>query len=101
MPDIDGEYRDDVERAEISIDPLWFPAVENRGEGVLLNFSPDAIHSWRARSAVRRRIADLQTGYTNWREQRKNPPAFPGGTYVIPPYSRAVWKRGDVRRQVL
>ena len=83
MPDIDGEYRDDVERAEISIDPLWFPAVENRGEGVLLNFSPDAIHSWRARSAVRRRIADLQTGYTNWREQRKNPPAFPGGTYVM------------------
>ena len=33
MPDIDGEYRDDVERADISIDPRWFPAVENRGEG--------------------------------------------------------------------
>ena len=83
MPDIDGEYRDDVERAEISIDPLWFPAVENRGEGVLLHFSPDAIRSWRDRPAVRRRIADLQTGYINWREQRKNPPAFPGGTYVM------------------
>ena len=32
MPDIDGEYRADVERAEISIDPSWFPAVENRAK---------------------------------------------------------------------
>ena len=83
MPDIDGEYRDDVERAEISIDPEWFPAVENRGEGVLLRFSPDAIRDWNARPGVVRRIRDLATGYINWRQQRKNPPAFPGGTYVM------------------
>ena len=83
MPDIDGEYRDDVERAEISIDPEWFPAVENRGEGVLLRFSSDAIRTWNARPAVSRRIRDLETGYINWKQQRKNPPAFPGGTYVM------------------
>ena len=69
--------------AEISIDPEWFPAVENRGEGVLLRFSPDAIRSWKARPAVARRIRDLQSGYVNWRQQRKNPPDFPGGTYVM------------------
>ena len=83
MPDIDGEYRDDVKRAEISIDPQWFPAVENRGEGVLLRFSTDAIRSWAARPAVARRINDLRTGYINWRQQRSNPPTFPGGTYVM------------------
>ena len=83
MPDIDGEYRDDVERAEISIDPHWFPAVENRGEGVLLHFSPDAIRNWKARPAVAQRIKDLETGYINWRLQRRHPPAFPGGTYVM------------------
>lgn len=83
MPDIDGEYRDDVERAEISIDPEWFPAVENRGEGVLLRFSPDAIRSWKARPAVARRIRDLQSGYIHWRQQRRNPADFPGGTYVM------------------
>ena len=83
MPDIDGEYRDDVERAEISIDPEWFPAVENRGEGVLLRLSSDAIREWRARPAVARRIRDLETGYVNWKRQRKNPPPFPRGTYVM------------------
>lgn len=83
MPDIDGEYRNDVERAEISIDPEWFPAVENRGEGVLLRFSPEAIRSWKARPAVARRIGDLESGHAGWRRQRRNPPDFPGGPYVM------------------
>ena len=33
-PDIDGEYETDVERAQIALEPQWFPAVENRGEGL-------------------------------------------------------------------
>ena len=32
-PDINGEYETDVERAQIALEPQWFPAVENRGEG--------------------------------------------------------------------
>ncbi len=83
MPDIDGEYRDDVERADISLDPSWFPAVENRGEGVLLHFSADAVHDWRERSAVRQRINDLETGHAAWATRRKHAPRFPGGVYVM------------------
>ena len=83
MPDIDGEYRDDVERADISLDPSWFPAVENRGEGVLLHFSADAVHDWRERSAVRERINDLETGHAAWATRRKHAPRFPGGVYVM------------------
>ena len=83
MPDIDGEYRADVERAEISIDPSWFPAVENRGEGVLLHFSPTAVRDWLARPGVRRRIEALRTGHLRWARQRKHSPPFPGGTYVM------------------
>ena len=83
MPDIDGEYRDDVERADISLDPSWFPAVENRGEGVLLHFSADAVHDWRRRSAVRQRINDLETGHAAWATRRKHPPGFPGGIYLM------------------
>ncbi len=83
MPDIDGEYRDDVERADISLDPSWFPAVENRGEGVLLHFSTDAVHDWRERSAVRQRINDLETGHAAWATRRKHAPRFPGGVYVM------------------
>jgi hypothetical protein len=29
-PDIQGEYETDVERAQIALEPSWFPAVENR-----------------------------------------------------------------------
>lgn len=83
MPDIDGEYRDDVERADIALDPEWFPAVENRGEGVLLHFSADAVHDWGERPAVRQRIKDLETGHEKWASRRKNAPDFPGGVYVM------------------
>lgn len=83
MPDIDGEYRDDVERADISIDPRWFPAVENRGEGVLIHFSADAIREWLARREVSRQIRQLEIGHAEWARARRLPPPFPGGTYVM------------------
>ena len=51
MPDIDGEYRDDVKRADLAIDPSWFPAVENRGEGVFLHVASEAFRQWQARPA--------------------------------------------------
>ena len=35
-PDINGEYETDVERAQIALEPTWFPAVENRGEGLFV-----------------------------------------------------------------
>ena len=40
MPNIDGEYETEVERADIALEPAWFPAVENRGEGILLQLRP-------------------------------------------------------------
>ena len=33
MPNVDGEYEAEVERADIALEPTWFPAVENRGRG--------------------------------------------------------------------
>ena len=83
MPDIDGEYRDDVKRADLAIDPSWFPAVENRGEGVFLHLSPEAVRAWQARPGVKRRLADLERGHGAWAEQRKNSQPFPGGPYVM------------------
>ena len=40
-PDINGEYETDVERAQIALEPQWFPAVENRGEGVFVQLRAD------------------------------------------------------------
>ena len=87
-PDIHGEYDTDVERAAIALDPEWFPAVENRGEGVFVQLRTDAVQAWRRRPAVARRLADLSRGHDAWIESRKTPggrPArpFPGGPYVL------------------
>ena len=55
MPDIHGEYETDVERADIALEPQWFPAVENRGEGVFVQVDADAIAEWLQRPAVQPR----------------------------------------------
>ncbi len=82
-PDINGEYETDVERAQIAREPQWFPAVENRGEGVFLQIRADAVKSWLGRPAVVRRLQGLATGYNLWSKDRKAKRPFPGGAYVL------------------
>ena len=83
-PDIHGEYESDVSRAALSREPRWFPAVENRGEGVFVQLSADAVGRWRERPAVEARIAQLERGHALWQEKRRRAGRpFPGGTYVM------------------
>ncbi len=87
-PDIHGEYEGDAERAAIALDPEWFPAVENRGEGVFVQLRTEAVDAWRQRPAVKQRIADLARGHDAWTARRKpprgrSPRPFPGGPYVL------------------
>ena len=82
-PDIHGEYETDVERAAIALEPNWFPAVENRGEGLFLRLRTDAVEEWRQRPAVRDRLDGLIAGHRQWAEQRKSARPFPGGPYVL------------------
>ena len=82
-PDIHGEYDSDVHRAQLAREPLWFPAVENRGEGVLLTVKKSALNAWLERAAVRDRIATLVEGHERWVKERKVMKTFPGGTYVM------------------
>ena len=88
-PDIDGEYASDVERADLALDPAWFPAVENRGEGIFLQLDAGAVDRWRRRNAVTARVAALGAGHERWRDQRParspqaRPRPFPGGAYVL------------------
>ena len=83
MRDIHGEYDTDVERAEIALEPSWYPAIENRGEGVFVQLSSEAVEHWQQRPGVRRRLDELYRGHQAWVENRKVQMAFPGGPYVL------------------
>ena len=83
MRDIHGEYDTDVERAELALEPTWFPAVENRGEGVFVQLRPEAIHEWRVRQAVQQRERDLAEGFRTWAASRTVKHPFPGVPYVL------------------
>ena len=83
MPDIHGEYETDVERADLALDPRWFPAVENRGEGIFLQLRPDAVGKWQRLPAVEARQSSLLAGHRKWNESRKFQRDFPGGAYIL------------------
>jgi hypothetical protein len=83
MPDINGEYESDVERAQIAIEPTWFPAVENRGEGVFVQLRAEAVRHWLERSEVQRRVDGLISGHKRWMQDHRSQRPFPGGAYVL------------------
>lgn len=82
-PNIHGEYESDVEYARIAREPQWFPAVENRGEGVFLQMRAEAVLEWEGRPGVQERLVSLAAGHELWKEGRKTKRAFPGGPYVL------------------
>ena len=82
-PDIHGDFESDVLRADIALEPHWFPAVENRGEGVFVELRADAVAEWMKRPAVANRVAKLAKGYDLWRQTRNTQRPFPGGAYVL------------------
>ena len=82
-PDINGEYDTDVERADLALEPQWFPAVENRGEGVFVQLRAEAVHDWLARPQVEQRIDQLALGHDLWTSDRNTERPFPGGPYVL------------------
>ena len=82
-PDIQGEFESDVQRAELAIEPRWFPAVENRGEGLFLQLQADAIEEWLERPAVAQRLERLARGHQLWADDRRSKRTFPGGPYVL------------------
>ena len=82
-PDIDGEYDSDVQLAQLALEPQWFPAVENRGEGLFVQLRGDAVALWLDRTAVKERLDHLAAGHQKWLEHRKRQRPFPGGPYVL------------------
>ena len=84
-PDIHGEYDTDVKPAQIATNPTWYPAVENRGEGVFVQLKDSAVQEWLKRPQVKDRIDALSEGYQRWQESRSNKKVrdFVGGPYIL------------------
>ncbi|MBS2025997.1 MAG: DUF1998 domain-containing protein, partial [Deltaproteobacteria bacterium] len=80
-----GELKLDVKRAQLARDPIWLPAVENRGEGVFLGFNSQAIDAWKARPDVQARGRELDAGFRAWLAHRNLDPStpWPGLPYVM------------------
>ena len=83
-PDIAGELDLDVERAPLTTNCDWLPAVEHRGEGIFLQFSPDVVQEWLKRPAVIDRGRQLEAGYSLWKaEHEKSSRRFAGLPYIL------------------
>ncbi len=84
VPDVNGELALDVERAELSQNQDWLPAIENRGEGVFIGLKAEAVKAWLARDAVKRRSAQLLDGFLAWQKINEATSAkFPGPAFIM------------------
>jgi hypothetical protein len=83
-PTIDGELDVNVKRAELATESSWFPAVENRGEGIFLGFRPEVITEWLKRPQVNEHGTTLVAGFNAWRRSHPLSQAqFPGLRYIM------------------
>jgi hypothetical protein len=83
-PDINGDLDLDVSRAPLGLNVSWLPAVENRGEGVFLQFRPKDVAAWFQRTAVLERARELSGGFDLWKKDHpQTKRLFPGPAYVM------------------
>ncbi len=82
---VDDELSLHVELAPLARETTWVPANENRGEGVFLAFSGEAIDAWQQRPGVRSRGERLMLGFEAWKQRRGLPDKLelPGLPYVM------------------
>ncbi len=83
-PDIEGELDMGVRRAALAREISWLPAVENKGEGIFIQFKTDAIQNWLARADVKERGQELNLGFDCWKAERHGSKReFPGLPYIL------------------
>lgn len=86
LPDRNENVREAVETVWdfIAREISWLPAIENRGEGIFIQFSKDAVKNWLARKDVVKRGEILEQGHRIWAEEHKSSKrAFPGLPYIL------------------
>ena len=83
-PDIEGELEIGVVRAPLAREVSWLPAIENRGEGVFIQFKSDAVEEWAARKDVKSYGEKLLEGFGVWKaEHTGSKREFPGLPFLM------------------
>ncbi len=83
-PNIEGELEMGVRRAALAREITWLPAVENRGEGIFIQFSRAEIDAWVERPEVVQRGSDLQSGFKAWESEHVGAKRkFPGLPFIM------------------
>jgi hypothetical protein len=67
-PDIQGELSFEVKRANLALDAQWLPAIENRGEGIFIQFDSERVRDWTTNDAVKARGLQLVAGFDRWKQ---------------------------------
>ncbi len=83
-PNVEGELQIGVVPAPLAREVSWLPAVENRGEGLFIQFRKSTIQEWAARPEVVARGRRLQAGFDLWlHEHPHSQREFPGLPYYL------------------
>jgi hypothetical protein len=83
-PDIEGELEMGVRRAALAREISWLPAVENKGEGIFLQFRKKELEAWFKRPEVQNRGRQLIAGFECWKtEHQGTHREFPGLPYLM------------------
>lgn len=83
-PDTEGELEFAVRRAPLAREITWLPAIENKGEGVFIQFNREAVETWVNRSDVQKRGERLEAGFKCWlHEHSGSHRVFPDLPYIL------------------
>src|SRR5437867_1697885 len=83
-PNTEGELELGVRRASLAREITWLPAIENKGEGVFIQFSSEAINAWFFNPRVQAHGQRLEVGFARWLQEQKNSRSkFPGLPYIL------------------
>lgn len=83
-PDIEGELEIGVVQAPLAREVSWLPAIENRGEGVFIQFKNDWVEEWSKRKDVKAYGDKLIEGFDVWKaEHSGSEQKFPGLPFLM------------------
>jgi len=69
---VEGELEIGVLPALLAREITWVPAIENRGEGIFIQFKSELLNEWATRPEVLRYGTDLNDGFEVWKSEHKS-----------------------------